>query len=84
MVPWALGSAVLAGLLVAVAGGGWRGGAVVGLLGLVFAGFAAVTSRARCPACGGSLAALAGERPGRGGPAPSAPRRCPRCRIAFD
>lgn len=71
----------MAGLLVGVAGGGWRGGLTVALLGLVFAGFAAAASRARCPACGGSLARLAGARAGSAG---SPPRRCPRCNVAFD
>ncbi len=84
--PWAIASAVLLGLLVARAGAGWRGGAVIGVLGLLFAGFALVTSVPRCPTCGASLARLRSEwlaeRPG--GPAPTRERRCPRCRVPFE
>lgn len=87
--PWAVVSAAFVGLLVGFAGAGWRGGLVIGALGLLFAAFAAVTSVPRCPACGASLSRLRGERaaangPGRAGNSPAHDRRCPRCRVAFE
>lgn len=82
-------SAALVGLLVGIAGAGWRGGLVIGALGLLFAAFAAVTSVPRCPACGASLSRLRGERdaadgPGRAEAAGMHDRRCPRCRVPFE
>ena len=71
-------------MLVGVAGGGWRGGVTIALLGLGFAAYVATSARARCPACGGSLATLARERGDRAGTASLGQRRCPRCRIAFE
>lgn len=83
--PWAVLSAAFIGLLVALAGAGWRGGLAIGALGLLFAGFAVVTAVPRCPACGASLAVLRAEwlaSPGRLDP--TRERRCPRCRVLFE
>lgn len=88
LVPWALASALAGGALVGVAGGGWRGGAVVTIVGLLFAAFAAAASIARCPACGAPLGREE-DRPAPGGrPGPAGPvlreQRCARCGVRFD
>ncbi|HTN50922.1 MAG TPA: hypothetical protein VML50_00860 [Anaeromyxobacter sp.] len=71
--PWAAASAAGLALLVAVAGGGWRGAAVVGGLGLALAGFLLAAAVARCPACGAALPS--GAAGGEG---------CARCRARFE
>jgi hypothetical protein len=88
LLPWAVLSAVLVGSLVGFAGAGWRGGLVIGLLGLLFAGFTASAAVARCPACGAPLGRLPDAPPrseGRPDPAePASSRRCSRCRVRFE
>ncbi len=66
MVPWAVGSAVAAAALVAVAGGGWRGALTIGAVGLVFAALLLSLAVPRCPSCGAPLPR-------------DADGRCPRC-----
>lgn len=55
LVPWVVGSAASAAVLVAVAGGGWRGALTIGALGLVFAALVLAFAVARCPRCGAPL-----------------------------
>jgi hypothetical protein len=73
LLPWAALSALGGGVLGAVAGGGLRGGAVLFLVGLLFAVYLGTTAKARCPACGGGLPGSAGV-----------PEACPRCRVRFE
>ncbi|ABC83857.1 hypothetical protein [Anaeromyxobacter dehalogenans] len=87
LLPWAVASAIAAGLLVGTAGAGWRGGLAVAGVGLLFAAFAAVASVARCPSCGAPLG-KEDDRPAPGGrPGPADPLReqhCARCGARFD
>jgi hypothetical protein len=52
LIPWVVGSAASAGVLVWVAGGGWRGALTIGALGLLFGALVLAFSVARCPRCG--------------------------------
>ncbi|GAO05318.1 hypothetical protein [Anaeromyxobacter sp. PSR-1] len=87
LLPWAVASAIAAGLLVGTAGAGWRGGVAVAGVGLLFAAFAAAASVARCPSCGAPLRRES-DRPAPGGrPGPADPVReqhCARCGARFD
>lgn len=91
LLPWAVASAIAAGLLVGTAGAGWRGGLAIAGVGLLFAAFAAAASVARCPSCGAPLGKEPGkedDRPAPGGhPGPADPSRqqhCARCGARFD
>ena len=75
LLPWAALSALGAGAIALVAGGGARGAAVLFAAGLLFALFLWVTSIPRCPVCGTRLAVP------RGGEAPAS---CGRCRSRFE
>lgn len=75
LVPWVVGSAVAAGVLVAVAGGGLRGALTIGALGLLLAVFVLALSVPRCPRCGAPLPGARAE-PAAGA---SGGGRCPRC-----
>jgi hypothetical protein len=55
LIPWVVGSAASAGVLVWVAGGGWRGALTIGALGLLFGALVLAFSVARCPRCGTPL-----------------------------
>jgi hypothetical protein len=80
-------SAAAAGALVGYAGGGWRGGLVIGAVGLIFAAFALSASVARCPACGASLGRLDERRTspeGRGAADAAGGRRCRSCRVPYE
>jgi hypothetical protein len=87
MVPWAFGSAILAGGFVAFAARSLKSGLPLLLAGVVLGLVVWSMARPHCPACGGVLW-LRGERPGP----PTAPRpvevertrQCPRCSVKFD
>lgn len=82
LLPWAFLSALGAGAIAWVAGGGPKGGVTLAALGLVFVLFVWTTSVARCPACGARLPR--GRAPGTGAPGAERPSSCPGCRTRFE
>jgi hypothetical protein len=85
LLPWAFASVAAAGLLVYVAGGGWKGALGIFAPGLLFVVFAWSASVARCPGCGTRLPRV---EKGTGPAAAPGPvdvedeRGCPRCRSS--
>jgi hypothetical protein len=84
LLPWAFATALGAGAIAWVAGGGAKAGATVAALGLVFVLFVWTTSVARCPLCGAPLrrGRAAQAQPGAG--ALARPDSCPSCHARFD
>ena len=81
LLPWVLVTALAAGAIPWIAGGGPKAGAAVAALALVFLVIVWMSSIARCPACGAPIprGTYRGTGASRG-----RPESCPSCRTRFD